>query len=275
MKTISPYILTPTEQKEPHIISAGVTLGIFFILLLAFILWSVPVPNPPLPPTTETLEIEFIDLNLGSGAGENSTNPGGASLGNSGEAGSEAAEQPEPNPNPTPATNGSITGSETDNPQANNAPQASAALQNALAAFNKNKGKASINVTGGGQGNDPYGGGIGGKGGDGKGPDEDSPGEGGPGPGGGGGPGKGGVRKLLSKPDVKNPTLEEGVVAVDVYVDKSGRVVRAEVNSARSTTINTILRATARQEATKLVFSPDSDGPNQMLLTIEFNFTLK
>ncbi|MCA6363196.1 MAG: hypothetical protein IM638_09160 [Bacteroidetes bacterium] len=274
MKTISPDLLIPTEKKEPHLISAGVTLAIFFALLLFFIWWSIQVPNPPLPPEPEPMEIEFIDLNIGAGAGENSSNPGGQSMGNSGEAGSEAAEQPVPNPNPTPASNGSITGNEADNPQANNAPQASAALQNALAAFNKNKGKASINVTGGGQGNDPYGGGIGGGKGNGEGDGENSPGEGGPGPGGSGGTGKG-VRKLLSKPDVKNPTLEEGVVAVDVYVDKSGRVVRAEVNSARSTTINTILRATARQEATKLVFSADASGPNQLLLTIEFNFTLK
>lgn len=264
----------PQDDTRSRTLALVITFFVAALILALLIFIKFLVPNPPLPPTPEKMEIEFIDLNIGSGSGENSTNPGGASLGESGEPGATAVEQPVPNPNPTPS-NGAVTSDDADNPPANPTPQASAALQNALAAFNKNKGKATINVTGGGQGNDPYGGGIGGKGGDGKGPDEGSPGEGGPGPGGGGGPGKGGVRKLLSKPDVKNPTLEEGVVAVDVYVDKSGRVVRAEVNSARSTTINSILRALARQEATKLVFSADSDGPNQMLLTIEFNFTLK
>jgi hypothetical protein len=275
MKTISADLLIPEDKSEPKLISLGISIGITVVLIFTFIFWIIHVPNPPLPPAPESMEIEFIDLNIGSGAGENSTNPGGASEGNSGEAGSVAQEQPIPNPNPTPPANGAITGNEVDNPTATTAPQPSDALKNALAQFNQKKGKAVINVTGGGQGNDPYGGGIGGKGGNGDGKGEGSPGFNGPGPGGEGGKGSGGVRKLLSKPDVKNPTLEEGVVAIDVYVNKEGKVVRADVNSARSTTINSILRATARQEAQNLKFSADSNAPNQVLLTIEFNFTLK
>jgi periplasmic protein TonB len=273
MKTLVMDFAPPQDDVRSRTLALVITLFTAALILALLIFIKILVPNPPLPPSPEKMEIEFFDLEIGGGTGENSANPGGASLGNSGEAGSEAAEQPIPNPNPAPS-NGAVTSDEADNPPANPTPQPSAALQNALAAFNKGKGKATINVTGGGQGTDPYGGGIGGKGGNGEGPGENSPGDGGPGQGGSGGTGKG-VRKLLSKPDVKNPTLEEGVVAVDVYVDKSGKVVRAEVNSARSTTINTILRATARQEATKLVFSADASGSNQMLLTIEFNFTLK
>ncbi|MCU0432261.1 MAG: hypothetical protein MUC87_02265 [Bacteroidia bacterium] len=274
MKTLAVDFTPPQEESRSRVLAIVITTFITAVILALLIFIKFLVPNPPLPPSPEKMEIEFFDLELGGGAGENSTDPGGASLGNSGEPGSQAVEQPVPNPNPSPASDGAVTGDEEDNPQANNSPQPSAALQNALAAFNKDQGKASINITGGGQGNDPYGGGMGGKGGNAIGEGQDSRGEDGPGPDGKGGPGKG-VRKLISKPDVKNPTLEEGVVAVDVYVDKSGKVVRAEVNSARSTTINTILRATARQEATKLVFSADANGPNQLLLTIEFNFTLK
>jgi hypothetical protein len=274
MKPVIVHLLIPEDKVEPKLISLGATIGVAGLLFLFLIFFVNEMPDPPLPAEPEPMEFQ-IELSAGSGLGENSTNPGGSSEGNSGETGSTAEEQLTPNPNPTPPANGAITGTDPDNPSATSSSQPSKALENALAAFNQKKGKAVINITGGGQGNDPYNGGLGGNDGNGIGPGENSPGKDGPGPGGVEDGTGGGKRKVVSRPEVKNPTLEEGVVAVDVYVDRNGKVVRTETNSARSTTINTILQATARQEAAKIVFSPAPNGPVQQLFTIEFNFTLK
>lgn len=274
MYAAAPAFDTPAEEKNDSVwISMGITAGIVTLLLIALIFWRIVVPNPPLPPAPETTVLEFIDLGTG-GSGENAISEGGSSLGESGEPGATAAEQPIPTPNPSPATNGAVTSDDPDNPPANTTPQPSNALKDALASFNKSKGKATISLTGGGQGNDPYGAGIGGVKGNGEGDGDGAKGTDGGGTGGtGGGDGRG--RKLLSKPEVKNPTLEEGVVAVNIYVTPQGIVKRAEVNSARSTTINSVLRVTATQYAYKLTFSEDAKGPNLLLLTVEFNFTLK
>lgn len=264
----------PQIPPRVRVIAATLAIALITALLLLLIFYKIEMPDPPIPPATELLEIELIDENTG-GSGTNSRDPGGESQGQSKQPGSVAQEQLQPNPKPNPApSNSALTDPDSDAPPEETKPQASNALKNALAKFNKDKSQAVISVKGGGQGNDPYGGGMGGKNGNSIGDGQGDPGKNGPGRG-GNSIGNGRGRSLLVKPDVKNPTLEEGVVAMNVYFDRNGKVTRADVNAGRSTTLNPVLRATATQEAYKLRFTEDQNGPPVSMLVIEFNFTLK
>ncbi|MCX7728337.1 MAG: hypothetical protein N2203_02590 [Bacteroidia bacterium] len=141
--------------------------------------------------------------------------------------------------------------------------------------FNKNKGK------GGGDGNSGHEGNEGeptgnpfshGKGGTGHNPD-------GLGNGSGASSGKAPFgfdlkgRSLLFHPPLPSDTKEEGIVVVDIKVDKSGNVIDAEPNGRGTTTTSPILKAKARQFALQLKFSTHSQFEEQKgSITIIFSF---
>jgi hypothetical protein len=250
------------------------------LLLLALLLITIVTPIPAIPPDPETMTLE-IGLNLGTGG--DAPTQGGGSYGNTGMPGmqqpSDAAVTPA-----NPADNGSVTNN-SENPSApntnhegkNTQPTVDKATLAAMENWKKNKSAATMQIGGDGKG-DPYTGGLD----DGSGSDRGPKVGGDPGTDGLGGQdgksplGNGNrIRHILSKPEIVNPTQSEGKVVVNVYVNRAGKVVKTEVSSSGTTTMNSTLRATAAQSAYKIVFDADPNGPELLLLPIDIYFTLK
>jgi hypothetical protein len=274
----TPGIDDKQDERQAQLISWLATAG--FTILLFLVLWLIVIrtPIPAIPPAPEAMTLE-IGLNLGTGG--DAVTQGGGSSGNTGTPGmqqpADAANVPS-----KPSDNGVVTDPNSDNASASNSnhtsptdgPKVDAATLAAMANWKKNKGAASINVGGDGKG-DPYTGGLGDGSGSDKGLGDGDPGVNGPG-------GQNGtathgtrVRHILSKPEIINPTQTEGKVVVNVYVDRTGKVKKAEVSSVGTTTMNTTLRATATQSAYKITFDADPSGPELLLLPIDIYFTLK
>ena len=269
------------DEKQGKLI-AGIATGVFLIGLLLLLLIRIITPIPAIPPDPEVMTVE---IGLITGSGGDAPTQGGGSNGNTGLPGQENPTDANPVVKPTSPDNGSVT-----DPTADNNVSATSSNHNskidqptvsndvlaALANWKKNKGAASIKIGGDGKG-DPYTGGIGNGSGIDKGPGQGDPGTGGPG--GENGPNATGtgkrVRHILSKPEIVNPTQEEGKVVVNVFVDRSGKVVRTEVNPNGTTTLNSVLRSTATQSAYSIKFDADPSGPDLLLLPIDIYFTLK
>ncbi|GAB4132620.1 MAG: hypothetical protein Fur0041_04140 [Bacteroidia bacterium] len=265
-------------EKRARVYAWSVTIAVAALLFLILFLYKIITPLPPIPPDPEVVTLE---IGVDGGFGGTDINPGGGSQGNTGEAGMQNPD-PATNPNPSTPEKGSITDDNDENPGAvqgkgenkTEEPQLSPELIAAMEQWKKNKGSASIKVGGDGSGN-PYTGGLGNGSGD------------GPGPGNGGDPGTGGgqggdpngtnkcFRSILSKPEILNPTQEEGKVVVNVYVDRAGNVKKAEVNPSGTTTLNSVLRSTATQSAYKIKFNSNNSCAELIVLPIDINFTLK
>lgn len=141
--------------------------------------------------------------------------------------------------------------------------------------FQKNKGKGGGDGHSGNAGNDgepdgnPF---AHGKGGVGNNPDGNSIGS---------GSGKGNApfgfdlkgRSLVSYPPLPKDAKEEGLVVVDIKVDKEGNVIEADPNGRGTTTTSPILKAKARQFALQLKFTPNSQFEEQKgSISIVFSF---
>jgi hypothetical protein len=252
--------------------------------LLALILIHIITPIPAIPPDPEPIALTY-EIGLVDGTGGDAVDRGGGSNGNTGEPGTQSATDPKISITPiTPPDNGSVTDNNSDNASTTSSNHTSATPQptvsaEVLAALNnwkKNKGAASINIGGDGKG-DPYTGGMGNGSGSDMGPGHGDPGTGGPGGDHGNDPSGNGhrVRHIQSKPEIVNPTQEEGKVVVNVYVNRQGKVIKTEVNPNGTTTLNSVLRSTATQSAFHIVFDADPSGPEILLLPIDIYFTLK
>lgn len=263
-------IFEERPDKGAHASAGAVTAGFAILLFLILWLWKIHVPIPPIPPDPEPPMIELFTV-AGVDGGTNQE-MGGGSQGNTGKPGSQSSDA-NPN-NANPSNPGAITNESSDanysatkpTPGANQS-SVSDETQALLDKLKNKKNNTTIKVGGDGTGS-PYSSGSG----SGTGPGV------GPGDGGipGSGPGTGGktVRKILFKPDVGNPTQEEGIVAVVVLVDRAGNVQGSEVSPTGSTTGNPTLKATATQAAWKIKFSEDPNGPDLLKLTVNINFTL-
>lgn len=102
------------------------------------------------------------------------------------------------------------------------------------------------------------------------------------GPGGGTGTSGSGVSYNLgtrrAKGNLPNPKYDyqdEGVVVVDIWVDRQGKVVRAEPGKKGSTTINEYFLRVAREAALEAQFDPDPNAPERQIGSITYNFRLK
>jgi hypothetical protein len=141
--------------------------------------------------------------------------------------------------------------------------------------FNKNKGKGGGDGNSGSVGNEgePDGNPLThGKGGTGNNPD---------GTGTGSGKGIGNApfgfdlkgRNVLYHPPLPTDTKEEGIVVVDIKVDKQGNVIDADPNGRGTTTHSPILKAKARQFALQIKFTPNAQFEEQKgSITIVFSF---
>lgn len=81
-------------------------------------------------------------------------------------------------------------------------------------------------------------------------------------------------RKMLVKPSLVDDSQEEGIVVVEIKVDKAGNVVYANPGVRGSTTSSAVLFSKARQAALKAKFNPSPEGVEEQKGTISFNFIL-
>ncbi|HLG04271.1 MAG TPA: hypothetical protein VI731_11795 [Bacteroidia bacterium] len=259
-----------TEDRAKTIAAVTTALIVAMMLLILFLVKLI-TPIPAIPPDPE--ETIYVEVGIMEGIGGNAPTMGGGSQGHTGQPGTQlpVGGTPDPTPVQQVSPSGAITGTDQSNPPApSGKPQVSDELKAALAKWNKNKGSASIKVGGDGSG-DPYTGGIGTGSGDGP----EGPKGGDPGPHGeGGGPTKC-FRSITFKPEVTNPTQEEGRVRIKVYVDREGVVKKTEVDIGGTTTSNGVLRSTAAQSAYKITFNTDHSCADLIVLDIDYNFSLK
>ena len=67
---------------------------------------------------------------------------------------------------------------------------------------------------------------------------------------------------------------EEGTVVVDIWVNRAGKVVRAEVATKGTTLINAAMREKAKQAALLSAFASDPDAPEEQKGTITYTFVI-
>ncbi|MES2515490.1 MAG: energy transducer TonB [Bacteroidota bacterium] len=284
-------ILSQSEENKNRLISMGISLSILTLLLLFLIFYTIITPNPPFPeaPPGGGGGIEFNIGNLIEGTGNVENNGVGDAV--------KVVESTEVVP--TPQTNSAddivtsengedinITKSETKNNTTTQTvvipvqPKVKTAAELLKEKFERNKG----NNGGGGDGNSGHAGNDGrpdgnpnthGSGGTGGG---DGGGDG-PGKGPGKGPGNGGFgfslsgRSIMTPPVLSKDTKEEGKVVVEITVDKTGKVIKADPNGRGTTTSSPMLKAKARQAALATTFNVSGEFEEQKgTITIIFSF---
>jgi hypothetical protein len=274
---VYPNIDLKRDERQGRNIALIIT-GVFITaLLLLLILIQFVIPIPPIPPDPDpiTLEIGLLD-----GTGGDAETQGGGSQGNSGDPGMQQPNDQASNTVKNPADNGSVTSDDPDNPTAPNSnhngnqPTVSSDVASVLANWNKNKGKATIKIGGQGSG-DPYTGGMGNGSGNDLGPkDGGDPGTGGNGGTQGTDPNGKNYRHITFKPEIVNPTQEEGIVDVIIHVNREGTVTKAEIGGG-GTTSNSVLQSVAAQSAYKIKLNADASAPADQAIHIDIKFTLR
>lgn len=266
----SAVVFDERADRGAHATAGIITAAVATLLLLLLIFLKIYKPIPPIPPDPEAFAIEYYDVE--GFAGGTNQEMGGGSQGNTGESGSQNSDPSENNS--SPSNPGAITNENSDAEYSPAKPtpgsNESSVSDETKALLDKLKNKKSnttIKVGGDGSGS-PYSTGTGSGTGPGVGPNDGGI------PGSGGGTGGKTYRKIIFKPDIANPTQEEGVVAVIVIVDRQGNVTKAEVSPTGSTTGNPVLKSTATQSAYKIKFDEDPDGPELLKLSVNINFTL-
>lgn len=82
-------------------------------------------------------------------------------------------------------------------------------------------------------------------------------------------------RKALTKPAPDYNCNEEGVVVVQITVDKNGNVVEAKPGARGTTNTASCLTSQAKAAAMRTKWSPSPDGAEKQVGTIRYNFSLK
>ncbi|TND04268.1 MAG: outer membrane transport energization protein tonb [Bacteroidetes bacterium] len=268
-----------TKDRNAVYIALGSAAVMMGLILALFWYITIVSPVPPFPEAAENVEL-IADNGISDENGGGYTNPGGGSTQGDGGQTQTSGGSPDVKGNPDPNAGGNITndadptiaGSSGTKP--NNTPEASDKLKELMNSLGQNN-NTSTTPTGNNGTGDPYSsGGDGGGKGNGNGPGL-GPGTGGPT---GVGPGLGFQlrgRKVENRPTLINPTQEEGLVKVEIVVDRTGRVIRATPLSAGSTTTDSRLRALARQNALQWRFDPNPNAEEEQIGSITFNFVLK
>ena len=78
--------------------------------------------------------------------------------------------------------------------------------------------------------------------------------------------------KSLHRPN--DDFSEEGNVVVEIWVNRAGQVVRAEVAQKGTTIINSEMRQKAKQAALRSTFQSDPDAPEEQHGTITYTFVI-
>jgi colicin import membrane protein len=277
-------IATQNNKKE-RVTSALITMLIMALLFIFLLLYKIITPNPPFPLSADGgEEINFGIYNEGTG---NVEGPGigdatSVVVDKSSSAKSEKSDEPEEDFK----TGEAVLEKKDNNPKIKNnetvitpsktkeeiqKEEEEAAAKNLLNAYTKNKNKAQ----GGGDGNSGNAGNEGspdgnpdthGQGGTGNNPDFKGHGN--------GTRGSGfslSGRKIVVPPPKVSDGKEEGIVVVDITVDKQGNVTDANPNGKGTTTSSGVLKSKARQAALQAKFS-SSDKFDVQRGSIVFKF---
>ena len=78
--------------------------------------------------------------------------------------------------------------------------------------------------------------------------------------------------KSLHRPNDDFP--EEGIVVVDIWVNRTGQVTRAEIATKGTTVINQTMREKAKQAALRSAFASDPNAPEEQHGTITYTFVI-
>jgi len=84
-----------------------------------------------------------------------------------------------------------------------------------------------------------------------------------------------GGRGHQSLPNARYDCQEDGIVIVEIRVDRDGRVTQADPGRPGSTSIVECLTRAAREAALATRFNPDPNAPAIQLGTITYNFILR
>ncbi len=276
-----------TEEKDSRLVPALVTGVLYALLLLFLFLFPIHTPNPPFPP--DSGGAPGIEVALGTDIdGMGDTPPGAATARNA-----TAVSSPDDNNVVVNDAEETINIKHSDKkvkkhvekpvetvkaPQ----PEPSSDLQKALANWETNSKQVS-----GGHGNTDKPGNQGDPNGNPNAKGFGTPGDGmgDAGPGGLGGPGNGGPghgtgahlknRHLVVPATLVSNQQEEGIVAVEITVDKDGNVTQAHAVAKGSTTTNSTLWSTARQAALKAKFDKSPAAADDQHGVYYFNFSFK
>ena len=236
------FIKALKEEDERKALMA--TLLFILLMVLFFLLASMEIPDPP-------LEEEIIEIEMDFGAEP--------------EGGSSSSEQPvtepvteaaehvdtqEESPVQVVSGNGSSSNSQnTTTPDPDPDPEPT--YDQSLAFGGNSSGNTTGDGTGFGQGQ-----GVDGNG-----------------PGTSGGPGETNTsRKLLSSDKITEQTQDEGVIALDLYVNEFGKVVRVKYNEAKSNGGKDYLITIAKKNAMTFKYEPIPGAPVQFVGTVPFKF---
>lgn len=78
--------------------------------------------------------------------------------------------------------------------------------------------------------------------------------------------------KSLHRPN--DDFSEEGIIVVNIWVNRAGQVTRAEVANKGTTLINSEMRQKAKQAALRSSFASDPDAPEEQHGTITYTFVI-
>ena len=78
--------------------------------------------------------------------------------------------------------------------------------------------------------------------------------------------------KNLPKPPQDFP--EEGHIVVEIWIDREGQVIRAEISPKGTTIVNNDMRQSAIQAAKRSIFNADPDAPEEQHGTITYTFVI-
>lgn len=277
--------ISHSEATKHKIVSWSISLGIFALLLLFFIFFIIVTPDPPFPISEEGdggMEFNIGNMIEGTGNVDPSNGIGEAV---------KVVESVEVTP-PTPQSNSedfvtSENGEDADikkNEKATQTtvvipvkPKEKTAAEKIREAAIKNQSK-----NGGGDGESGQAGddgrpdgkpNVNGKGGTGTNPEDNGHGTG---KGSGHGPSIGFDLRgasILTPPPISKDTQEEGTVVVDITVDKTGKVIKAEPTGRGTNTNSAVLKTKARQAALATKFKVSGEFEEQKgTITIIFKF---
>ncbi|HEY0030696.1 MAG TPA: hypothetical protein VGC65_08055 [Bacteroidia bacterium] len=82
-------------------------------------------------------------------------------------------------------------------------------------------------------------------------------------------------RILMTKVETIRSSMEEGKVIVEIVVDETGKVVRANAGKRGSTILNTDLYTQAETASLRMKFNASPEGTKEQLGTCTFLFTLE
>ena len=78
--------------------------------------------------------------------------------------------------------------------------------------------------------------------------------------------------KSLHRPS--DDFTEEGTIVIDIWVNRAGKVTKAEVSTKGTTIINSSMRDMAKQAALRSSFASDPTAPEEQHGTITYNFVI-